>query len=149
MNPRLLPDGTSLHVPMSPCVPRTNLPPPGSGVELGRCRFHPQLQPLCPILRLGDVARLAGQDFPALAATVSGDAGDMGGTGGEWGGCGDIGVQAGGMKGHRDTETWDVGHENIGWGDMGWWDVGMEDGDMDLHNMGTRTCITWGHGMQG
>uniref|UniRef100_A0A8C5UEV8 P2X purinoceptor n=1 Tax=Malurus cyaneus samueli TaxID=2593467 RepID=A0A8C5UEV8_9PASS len=38
-------------------------------VELGRCRFHPQLQPLCPILRLGDVARLAGQDFPALAAT--------------------------------------------------------------------------------
>ncbi|NXV60416.1 P2RX3 protein, partial [Molothrus ater] len=48
---------------------KTNLPPPGSGVELGRCRFHPQLQPLCPILRLGDVARLAGQDFPALAAT--------------------------------------------------------------------------------
>ncbi|XP_066178345.1 P2X purinoceptor 3 isoform X1 [Sylvia atricapilla] len=48
---------------------KTNLPPPGSGTELGRCRFHPQLQPLCPILRLGDVARLAGQDFPALAAT--------------------------------------------------------------------------------
>ncbi|XP_039562568.1 P2X purinoceptor 3 isoform X2 [Passer montanus] len=48
---------------------KTNLPPPGSGAELGRCRFHPQLQPLCPILRLGDVARLAGQDFPALAAT--------------------------------------------------------------------------------
>ncbi|KAI1232681.1 hypothetical protein IHE44_0006515, partial [Lamprotornis superbus] len=65
---------------------KTNLPPPGSGVELGRCRFHPQLQPLCPILRLGDVARLAGQDFPALAATVSRDTGDMGGTGGEWGG---------------------------------------------------------------
>uniref|UniRef100_A0A8C3QF20 P2X purinoceptor n=1 Tax=Cyanoderma ruficeps TaxID=181631 RepID=A0A8C3QF20_9PASS len=48
---------------------KTNLPPPGSGIELGRCRFHPQLQPLCPILRLGDVARLAGQDFPVLAAT--------------------------------------------------------------------------------
>ncbi|NXI29281.1 P2RX3 protein, partial [Sterrhoptilus dennistouni] len=48
---------------------KTNLPPPGSGTELGRCRFHPQLQPLCPILRLGDVARLAGQDFPVLAAT--------------------------------------------------------------------------------
>ncbi|XP_064281780.1 P2X purinoceptor 3 isoform X2 [Passer domesticus] len=48
---------------------KTNLPPPGSGAELGQCRFHPQLQPLCPILRLGDVARLAGQDFPALAAT--------------------------------------------------------------------------------
>ncbi|XP_071415654.1 P2X purinoceptor 3 [Pithys albifrons albifrons] len=48
---------------------KTNLPAPGSGAELGQCRFHPQLQPLCPILRLGDVARLAGQDFPALAAT--------------------------------------------------------------------------------
>lgn len=51
------------------------MPPPGSGTELSRCRFHPQLHPLCPILRLGDVARLAGQDFPALAATVSGDTG--------------------------------------------------------------------------
>ncbi|KAM6359142.1 P2X purinoceptor 3 [Alca torda] len=48
---------------------KANLPPPGSGGALGRCRFHPQRQPLCPILRLGDVARLAGQDFPALAAT--------------------------------------------------------------------------------
>ncbi|XP_074442834.1 P2X purinoceptor 3 [Larus michahellis] len=48
---------------------KANLPPPGSGGTLGRCRFHPQRQPLCPILRLGDVARLAGQDFPALAAT--------------------------------------------------------------------------------
>ncbi|XP_071618361.1 P2X purinoceptor 3 isoform X2 [Heliangelus exortis] len=45
---------------------KANLPPPG---ELGRCRFHPQHQPLCPILRLGDVARMAGQDFPTLAAT--------------------------------------------------------------------------------
>ncbi|XP_017588257.1 PREDICTED: P2X purinoceptor 3 [Corvus brachyrhynchos] len=76
---------------------KTNLPPPGSGVELGRCRFHPQLQPLCPILRLGDVARLAGQDFPALAATVSGDAGGTGDTVGERGVCGDIQVRAGGM----------------------------------------------------
>ncbi|XP_054027734.1 P2X purinoceptor 3 [Dryobates pubescens] len=48
---------------------KANLPPPGSGVSLGRCRFHPELAPLCPILRLGDVVRLAGQDFPALAAT--------------------------------------------------------------------------------
>ncbi|XP_075357802.1 P2X purinoceptor 3 [Mycteria americana] len=48
---------------------RANLPPPGSGAELGRCRFHPERQPLCPILRLGDVVRLAGQDFPTLAAT--------------------------------------------------------------------------------
>ncbi|XP_075019847.1 P2X purinoceptor 3 isoform X2 [Calonectris borealis] len=52
-----------------PCPPRANLPPPGSGGELGRCRFHPERQPLCPILRLGDVVRLAGQDFPTLAAT--------------------------------------------------------------------------------
>ncbi|XP_075282581.1 P2X purinoceptor 3 isoform X2 [Opisthocomus hoazin] len=48
---------------------KANLPPPGSGAGLARCRFHPERQPLCPILRLGDVARLAGQDFPALAAT--------------------------------------------------------------------------------
>ncbi|KAM9278585.1 P2X purinoceptor 3 [Morus bassanus] len=48
---------------------KANLPPPGSGGELGRCRFHPEQQPLCPILRLGDVVRLAGQDFPTLAAT--------------------------------------------------------------------------------
>ncbi|KAM9267058.1 P2X purinoceptor 3 [Cariama cristata] len=48
---------------------KANLPPPGSRGELGRCRFHPEQQPLCPILRLGDVVRLAGQDFPTLAAT--------------------------------------------------------------------------------
>ncbi|XP_029862982.1 P2X purinoceptor 3 [Aquila chrysaetos chrysaetos] len=48
---------------------KANLPPPGSWGELGRCRFHPERQPLCPILRLGDVVRLAGQDFPTLAAT--------------------------------------------------------------------------------
>ncbi|KAM6275047.1 P2X purinoceptor 3 isoform 1-T1 [Porphyrio hochstetteri] len=48
---------------------KANLPPPGSGGQLGRCRFHPEQQPLCPILRLGDVVRLAGQDFPTLAAT--------------------------------------------------------------------------------
>ncbi|XP_055578305.1 P2X purinoceptor 3 isoform X3 [Falco biarmicus] len=48
---------------------KANLPPPGSGGQLGRCRFHPERQPLCPILRLGDVVRLAGQDFPTLAAT--------------------------------------------------------------------------------
>ncbi|XP_075568775.1 P2X purinoceptor 3 [Pelecanus crispus] len=48
---------------------KANLPPPGSGGELGRCRFHPERQPLCPILRLGDVVRLAGQDFPTMAAT--------------------------------------------------------------------------------
>ncbi|XP_068004728.1 P2X purinoceptor 3 isoform X1 [Melanerpes formicivorus] len=48
---------------------KANLPPPGSGVSLSRCRFHPELAPLCPILRLGDVVRLAGQDFPALATT--------------------------------------------------------------------------------
>ncbi|NXD83614.1 P2RX3 protein, partial [Halcyon senegalensis] len=48
---------------------KANLPAPGSAGSLGRCRFHPEREPLCPILRLGDVVRLAGQDFPALAAT--------------------------------------------------------------------------------
>ncbi|KAM6115166.1 P2X purinoceptor 3 [Pterocles gutturalis] len=48
---------------------KANLPPPGTGGALGRCRFHPEREPLCPILRLGDVARLAGQDFPTLAST--------------------------------------------------------------------------------
>lgn len=51
--------------------PRANLPPQVSAGELQRCRFHPERQPLCPILRLGDVARFAGQDFTSLAATVS------------------------------------------------------------------------------
>lgn len=68
-------------------LPRANLPPPGSGGDLGRCRFHPERAPLCPILRLGDVVRLAGQDFPTLAATVSGDTG-RGDTGAE--GHGDV-----------------------------------------------------------
>lgn len=54
-----------------PPPPRANLPPHVSAGELQRCRFHPEQQPLCPILRLGDVARFAGQDFAALAATVS------------------------------------------------------------------------------
>lgn len=87
--------------PRVPRVPRANLPPPGSGAELGRCRFHPELQPLCPILRLGDVVRLAGQDFPALAATVSGDRGHGAGGGTRavrW----NVGAQGRGMWGHRD-----------------------------------------------
>uniref|UniRef100_A0A493ST42 Purinergic receptor P2X 3 n=1 Tax=Anas platyrhynchos platyrhynchos TaxID=8840 RepID=A0A493ST42_ANAPP len=48
---------------------KANLPPQASAEELRRCRFHPERQPLCPILRLGDVARFAGQDFAALATT--------------------------------------------------------------------------------
>eukprot|EP00076_Gallus_gallus_P004873 NP_001316145.1 P2X purinoceptor 3 [Gallus gallus] len=48
---------------------KANLPPQVSAGELQRCRFHPEQQPLCPILRLGDVARFAGQDFASLAAT--------------------------------------------------------------------------------
>ncbi|OXB59730.1 hypothetical protein ASZ78_012651 [Callipepla squamata] len=48
---------------------KANLPPHISAGELQRCRFHPEQQPLCPILRLGDVARFAGQDFASLAAT--------------------------------------------------------------------------------
>uniref|UniRef100_A0A8C9F4S3 Purinergic receptor P2X 3 n=1 Tax=Pavo cristatus TaxID=9049 RepID=A0A8C9F4S3_PAVCR len=48
---------------------KANLPPQVSAGELQRCRFHPERQPLCPILRLGDVAHFAGQDFASLAAT--------------------------------------------------------------------------------
>ncbi|XP_062432360.1 P2X purinoceptor 3 [Rhea pennata] len=48
---------------------KANMPPGATATELSRCRFHPARRPLCPILRLGDVARLAGQDFAALAAT--------------------------------------------------------------------------------
>ncbi|XP_069713157.1 P2X purinoceptor 3 [Phaenicophaeus curvirostris] len=48
---------------------KANLPPPGSSAGLGRCRFHPEREPLCPILRLGDIVSLAGHDFATLAAT--------------------------------------------------------------------------------
>ncbi|XP_066853663.1 P2X purinoceptor 3 isoform X3 [Anser cygnoides] len=48
---------------------KANLPPQASAEDLRRCRFHPERQPLCPILRLGDVARFAGQDFATLATT--------------------------------------------------------------------------------
>ncbi|XP_067152004.1 P2X purinoceptor 3 [Apteryx mantelli] len=46
---------------------KANVPPGATAAELSRCRFHPARRPLCPILRLGDVARFAGQDFAALA----------------------------------------------------------------------------------
>lgn len=79
---------------------------------MGRCRFHPELQPLCPILRLGDVVRLAGQDFPALAATVSGDRGHGGG-----GGTRDVGWNVGTQgRGEWGCGTWV--HRDVGDGDM-------------------------------
>jgi P2X purinoceptor 3 len=34
------------------------------------CRFHPEKAPFCPILRVGDVVKFAGQDFAKLARTV-------------------------------------------------------------------------------
>ena len=34
------------------------------------CRFHPDKDPFCPILRVGDVVKFAGQDFAKLARTV-------------------------------------------------------------------------------
>lgn len=78
------------------------------------------LQPLCPILRLGDVVRLAGQDFPTLAATVSGDRGHGGG-----GGTRDVGWNVGGdgtwdgTWGHRDVGNGDAGHGFTGMWKMG------------------------------
>ncbi|XP_068800597.1 P2X purinoceptor 3 isoform X2 [Struthio camelus] len=48
---------------------KANLPPDAPAGELSRCRFHPARRPLCPVLRLGDVARWAGQDFGTLATT--------------------------------------------------------------------------------
>lgn len=110
------PPATSPFVPCPP--PRANLPPQASAEELRRCRFHPERQPLCPILRLGDVARFAGQDFAALATTVS--QGDTGGgarghTHGGHGGRGDTGTQQRG-----EWSTWVLGH-----GDMGTWGCGI------------------------
>lgn len=110
-----------------PCPPRANLPPPGSRGELGRCRFHPEQQPLCPILRLGDVVRLAGQDFPTLAATVSCGArgqrgwGVGGGDAGVWGvGTGGCGTWGRGDVGHGGR---DMGCGDVRRGDMGMWDM--------------------------
>ncbi|EHB10148.1 P2X purinoceptor 3 [Heterocephalus glaber] len=46
-----------------------NLPPDLTASDMKTCRFHPDRAPFCPILRVGDVVRFAGQDFAKLAST--------------------------------------------------------------------------------
>lgn len=52
-------------------LPRGNLLPNLTAADMKTCRFHPDKAPFCPILRVGDVVKFAGQDFPKLASTVS------------------------------------------------------------------------------
>ncbi|KAJ6652613.1 hypothetical protein lerEdw1_011265 [Lerista edwardsae] len=47
-----------------------NLLPNLTSKDIQKCRFDPVEQPFCPILRLGDIVRFAGQDFATLANTV-------------------------------------------------------------------------------
>ncbi|ELW46862.1 P2X purinoceptor 3 [Tupaia chinensis] len=46
-----------------------NLLPSLTARDLKTCRFHPDKAPFCPILRVGDVVKFAGQDFAKLAST--------------------------------------------------------------------------------
>lgn len=49
---------------------RGNLLPNLTAADMKTCRFHPDKAPFCPILRVGDVVKFAGQDFAKLARTV-------------------------------------------------------------------------------
>lgn len=53
-----------------PLLPRGNLLPSLTATDLKTCRFHPDKAPFCPILRVGDVVKFAGQNFAKLASTV-------------------------------------------------------------------------------
>lgn len=53
-----------------PPLPRGNLLPDLTAADVKTCRFHPDRAPFCPILRVGDVVKFAGQDFAKLAQTV-------------------------------------------------------------------------------
>ncbi|XP_060610932.2 P2X purinoceptor 3 [Anolis sagrei] len=46
-----------------------NLLPNLTTEHIQKCRFHPEKQPFCPILRLGDIVKFAGQNFSSLAMT--------------------------------------------------------------------------------
>nr|XP_014684908.2 P2X purinoceptor 3 [Equus asinus] len=46
-----------------------NLLPNLTAADIKTCRFHPDKSPFCPILRVGDVVKFAGQDFAKLAST--------------------------------------------------------------------------------
>lgn len=54
----------------SPFFRRGNLLPNLTAADMKTCRFHPDKAPFCPILRVGDVVKFAGQDFAKLASTV-------------------------------------------------------------------------------
>ena len=54
----------------TPPLPRGNLLPDLTAADVKTCRFHPDRAPFCPILRVGDVVKFAGQDFAKLAQTV-------------------------------------------------------------------------------
>ena len=49
---------------------RGNLLPNLTAADMKTCHFHPDKAPFCPILRVGDVVKFAGQDFAKLASTV-------------------------------------------------------------------------------
>lgn len=55
---------------LSSFLPRGNLLPNLTAKDIKTCRFHPEKAPFCPILRVGDVVKFAGQDFAKLARTV-------------------------------------------------------------------------------
>uniref|UniRef100_A0A4X2K6A1 P2X purinoceptor n=3 Tax=Diprotodontia TaxID=38609 RepID=A0A4X2K6A1_VOMUR len=46
-----------------------NLLPNLTSADIKKCHFHPETAPFCPILRVGDVVKFAGQDFAKLANT--------------------------------------------------------------------------------
>uniref|UniRef100_A0A8D0ASM0 P2X purinoceptor n=1 Tax=Salvator merianae TaxID=96440 RepID=A0A8D0ASM0_SALMN len=46
-----------------------NLLPNLTSEDIKTCRFNPTNQPFCPVLRLGDIVKFAGQDFAQLADT--------------------------------------------------------------------------------
>ncbi|XP_013922760.1 PREDICTED: P2X purinoceptor 3 [Thamnophis sirtalis] len=46
-----------------------NLLPNITAEDIQKCHFHPLKQPFCPILRLGDIVKFAGQNFTSLAKT--------------------------------------------------------------------------------
>ncbi|XP_003215064.2 P2X purinoceptor 3 isoform X1 [Anolis carolinensis] len=46
-----------------------NLLPNLTTEDIQKCRFHPEKQPFCPILRLGDIVKFADQNFSSLAMT--------------------------------------------------------------------------------
>ncbi|KAL6093094.1 hypothetical protein STEG23_019397 [Scotinomys teguina] len=56
----------SIHFPLFN-FEKGNLLPNLTAKDIKTCRFHPEKAPFCPILRVGDVVKFAGQDFAKLA----------------------------------------------------------------------------------